>query len=294
VLFNLRFHVKYLGRIRFDLDMSICKWMLKLVPTFAGISIFSALFNNVGMLVLSKMKSMEEVGIYGAALRLIAVMSTILQSYKSAIQPAAAQTFESRQNDFGVFCARSIRLILLVTVPVALGTTALSGRIIQVLYGSTFSDSAPILSILMWSIVPYGGMMVLASFLISSNNQKIDLRVNVVGTMAASILSFALIPSFGATGAAVVTLASTFIFLSLQMIFIHRRLFRIDWFHVGWKILVAGILMGAALSIGSMPLGLEIALGALVYFTVLVVLKEPAIHEFKFLHLPAWMMRGFD
>jgi O-antigen/teichoic acid export membrane protein len=294
VIFNYHFYIKHIGRIHYKMNKAVCMWMLKLVPTFAGISIFGAIFNNVSMLVLSKTRTMEEVGVYGAALRLIAVMSTILQSYKSAIQPAAAQTFETHHKHFGMFCSKSIRLILMITIPIALGTTVLSKRIIQLLFGPAFADSAPILTILMWSIVPYGGMMVFASFIISSNNQKVDLKVNALSTLAALILSFALIPPLGAIGAAIATLLSTLVFLSLQIVFIQKHLFHLDWFQVGWKIFTAGILMGAALKIGKMPLGVEIALGVVVYFVFLALLKEPSIHEFKFSQLRPSTLKGSE
>jgi O-antigen/teichoic acid export membrane protein len=211
----------------------------------------------------------------------VAVIRMILQSYRAAVQPVAAQTFESSNEDFKRFCTKSLRYILLITVPIALGTTALAGRLVSLLFGPQFADTGPVLVLLIWTLIPYGGMLVFASFLISSNNQHVDLRINAIGIITAVVSCLLLIPTFGAKGAAVAVLFSMTLFLAQQIVFVQRHLFHVDWIHIGWKIVTAGILMGVVIAIGLLPLGLEIIVGVLVYGLMLIVLKEPTLLEFR-------------
>ena len=60
--------------------------------------------------------------------------------------------------------------------------------------------------------------------LIASNNQKMDLQVNVIGMVCNVGLNLLLIPKFSYLGAGIATLISICIFLVLQYFFIEKHL----------------------------------------------------------------------
>jgi len=149
-------------------------------------------------------------------------------------------------------------------------------------FGVEFGDAAVLFQITLWMLLFYGIVLVLATFLIASRNQRIDLRVNVNSTVLSLILHFVLIRVWSGLGAAIALLLSIAVFFLQQDYSVRRILFPVPYFHLAWKILLAAILMGAGLILLSpVPLGFRILSGILIYGAGLVLLGGVSFREIR-------------
>jgi len=282
---SLYFVLRLTGAPVYKIDFSFCNWIIKAIPVFAFIFIFSTLYWNVDVIMLSKMKGPIEVGFYSAAYKLMNACKMIPMAYLTAFQPVIFRLFKTSSEKFKMACTKSIKFLFFTTLPIVVGTTILAHRFIQLFFRNAFLASANALSILIWTLVPFSIVLVFAYALIASNNQKIDLRVNIVGMLCNVGLNLLLIPKLGFLGASIATLASICVFLTLQYTFISKNLFKVDFIEATGKPLISAILMGIVILLFiNINLLLLILISALVYVLLLVVLgtfSESDIHIFR-------------
>lgn len=272
---NLFLIRKHLGRFRFRILWKICKWLIRLVPTFAGISIFNTVFWHVGTVLMSKLTTMEQVGIYSASMRIVTVVKLVLQSYKVAIQPVAVKTFQQSMEAFKAFCQKSLKYVFMLTFPICAGVLVLSEQLLVLVFGPEFLASANIFRIQVFILLSYGVTLVLASFLIASQNQRIDLRVNCVSMVVNIVLGYVLISRFGILGGAVSLLISIHLFTGQQIFFMNRHLFHLHFLQEAAPILTASVVMASLTwALSSIHVLINVFLSALAYLVLLFLFKS--------------------
>jgi len=284
LVFNVLLINRFIIRLVFKINLKMCRSILRYVPTFAGISIFNSFFWNVDILILSKMRSIEEVGLYSAAMRMVGVIKLVMQSYKVAIQPIAAQTFMKSKNDFRDFCMKSLKYIFILSIPVCVGGTVLADPIILLLFGENFAFSANILRIGIWTLIPYGGVLVFASFLIASNNQKTDLKINMLSSIFSVVCGLVLIYFFGYYGSAAAILISISFFFSQQIRFIFRNMFTINFIRLIWRTVFSSLVMASVIwFIRFRPVWIVVPVGIAIFLSVQWSLGSFGMKDLKYL-----------
>jgi O-antigen/teichoic acid export membrane protein len=243
---NIGLMHRHITCLTLKIDPGVCFWLARLLPTFAGISIFSTLFWHMDILLLSRLVSMEALGYYSAPMRLVNVMKLVLQSYKVAIQPVAARLYRVSKTDFKEFCEKSLHYIFMFTIPVSIGGLILSDRLLLFIFGEAFAQSNLIFKIVIWILIPYGMILVFASFLIAAHFQRVDMRINLISMLIAYALGYSLISLYGILGAGVAVLLAVTVFMVQQLIFISRHLFQLNFWRLLNKLILSGLVMGIA------------------------------------------------
>jgi O-antigen/teichoic acid export membrane protein len=91
------------------------------------------------------------------------------------------------------------------------------------------------------------------------------------------ILNFALIPTFGYLGASWATVLTEVSLLSIGWVMLARSLHAVPFWRLSWRVLLAGLVMGAALfpvrDLEGWPVLLAVALGASVYAVAVFLLR---------------------
>ena len=272
VLINVFLQSVFFEKIRFVPDWNRCRWIIRKAPTFAGISVFNALLSHAVLIMLSMMSEMDTVGYYGAAMRLVGVFRLVLQSYKSALQPVSAKLVVKSLEKLKQFGISSIRYILVLILPLCVGTTLLSNRIVVLFFSDAFIHSGPILRIVIWVLVPYSMGMVFSNILIASDHQRVNLHVNAASMIVRVLLALMFIPALGGMGAGLAILCSRMVFFAMQLQFINRTLFRFHLSKEMWKTLSAALVMGICVFLLSeMKLIPLVLIGAACFFFMLVL-----------------------
>lgn len=264
------FFARKIAKPVFKFDLSIIHLLIKLLPQFSLIAIFNSLFWTLPVILLTLLSGEKQAGLFSAAYKLVDVFISFALAYGQALFPIAAKTARENYVMFKLLCARSLKYVSLLTFGIAVGTTVIAQNLVQIIYGSDMTDIVLVLQILIWMIVPFANVPILAYTLVSHDLQKKDLLANVVSTCSLVVLSIIFIPNLGAVGMAIVLCVSSFAFMLVEFISVQIDLFKIHINSNIWKPLLGGGLMaGLILFINIQNLFFNIIIGALSYLLFL-------------------------
>jgi O-antigen/teichoic acid export membrane protein len=287
-------YVQVFGVPRGKIDMEVWRILKKEAPTFTSIAIFSTIHLSIAQILLSKLQSVEAVGIFSAADRLLSICKTIPVAFAAALLPFFTRHFYyGNLRELSTDC---LRYLFIGVFPVVVGTFVLADSIITQIYGQKFMLAGQVLRFHILSLVPFTMVIVLAHILIATDNQKVDLMINIAAAIINLVLCLILIPYFAEMGAVWATLTTIIIFNQLQNIYIRKNLFRIRFMEIFAKALVASLVMGAFTYLfREFNIFLNIAISAVLYTALIVLLQGVSREEIQSLrNLVASKVRKTD
>lgn len=268
------FYLKVIGAFSIKLRKDVWTMLLKESPIFMGIAIFSTIHLNVDTILLSKLASVASVGIYGAATRINQMCVILPMAFSMAILPTLSRHFSYGLENLREKTELSIRYVLIVCVPTAVGLLLLADKIIFLIYGEKFTQSVLILQLVSPSLIPYSLVLILAQTLIAANYQNVDLKINVVAAVLAIVLNYFMIQHFAEIGAVMANVITIIVFLILQLVFIARNLFQVYLVQLIKKPLLATVGMAiVTYAFRDTNFFLNVLISAIVYFALLFFLK---------------------
>lgn len=257
-----------------QIDLGFCRAIMMASPTFALISIFGTIRFNIDILMINKLMGDLDVGIYSAALKLVNFSKFGIICYLMALQPVIFRLFRSSRQKFERVCIESIRYLLMMILPIMAGITILSDRIVGSIFGREFLASGYALSILIWILILTGFNQLFANALVASGNQKTNLHATFLSMVMNIGLNLLLIPRMGYIGAALANVAAAVFNFGYQYYFISKSLFKLRFYELAKKPVVATVIMSVAvLAARDLNLLVVIVLSFLAYFAILVVAK---------------------
>jgi len=195
-------------------DFAVPRRLARAAPVFALSGVCAALYWRIDLLLLARLRGLAEVGHYSAAYRILDLAILAPQSLCHSLFPRLAS---GRAPD-----TDPLRWLFLLTAPVAAAVTATAGPLLRLLYGPGFEPASPVLSVLIWTALPYAWNRYYACVLVAAGRQRADLAINASLLAVTVLLNLAFIPRFGATGAAVVTLATALLYGAAQRAYLQR------------------------------------------------------------------------
>lgn len=205
----------------------------------------------------------SEVGVYGAAFRLVEATLFITWAFSASVLPWLAR----RQDPEAV--ARgyelSAKAITAVLMPIALTFVLLAPQIIHLLYGSGFDDAVTPLRYLGVVTVLFGVNNLAATVLISRDHPK-DFNVIVGFTAVENVVAnLIFIPTYGADAAAFNAAFSGLLLAVLSVVMIVRRFGHVRPLRIFLSAAAGGAAMAGAVLPISLPLVPAAGLGLLAY-----------------------------
>lgn len=244
--------------------------LVKAMPTFAGITICSAIHWQVAAILLGRLGSEVAAAQYGVASRFLVPVAVLLASYTSVLQPEATRYAAISWPALGEFLSRSLRLVLMFALPFVAGLCLLAPEALTWLFGAQYGAAALALGLLGASALPLSLVMLVARGLVATNHQRVDFWGNVVGVLSCAVFCLLLIPSYGANGAAAAHLLSMLALTAVELGFAARYLFRIE---IGKTLLLCVVPLSAMIVVvwqaRAWGLWSAVVLGTAVYFALL-------------------------
>lgn len=192
-------------------------WMLTALPAMVGMSA-RLLMNKTDVLMLAPLGTMEEVGLYGAALRATYVQTAGIAVLSTVVASKISEAFSKNNPTLGIQTFYwAIVFSIASSAPFGLVLFFWSKPIMMIIFGSTYVDGSMILSILAVSQIGAAANIPLSSFMIMTGRQVIFGTVTMAALAMNVIGNLLLIPDFGAEGAAFATSASIFFLTFLQI-----------------------------------------------------------------------------
>lgn len=273
-----------LPRLRFEYDKHIGAAFLKKTWPVALSIVFNAIYLQGDRVLLPFFVSQREVGLYGAAYKLLDFViqcAALLMGIMLPLLTAswAKQNFET----FKKYFHNSFLLVALILFPAVVGSIVLGNPLMRIIGGADFSESGAILQILSVAIIGICFGMIGGHTLLALNKQRISLYIFGSNACLSLIGYIICIPRFGIWGAAGVTIFSEcYAGLALCASAAYYAKQRLPFVRLG-KILLASLGMGIVLYYFSyLPLFLSLLLGIGVYSGLVLLLQVipiPLIRE---------------
>jgi PST family polysaccharide transporter len=172
--------------------------LIQVLPLGIGI-LSSALYTRMGILLLTRLASLDSAGLYNAALRLTEPLQLIPAIALAAIYPAFAAEGLERQR---LLARRTFKGLFVLGVMLALGGWLGASAIVAVVYGPAFRQSAAALRCLALALVPMFMNYALTHFIIARGRPWLNASFTLVILLENLLLNLWLIPRQGVAGAA--------------------------------------------------------------------------------------------
>jgi O-antigen/teichoic acid export membrane protein len=268
--------------LRFDADV-VRKIYRRSWPI--AISIMFNLIYLRGDVIVMKIvgRSEAEIGWYGAAYKPLDVITVIPIIFMGLVLPLFVHAWSRMDHDkVRRIIQRATDAVGLLAWPTLVGGLVLSTPLMLFISGPQFAPSGPLLALLIVAafMVFYGSLF--GYFIVGIGKQRIMTWVYAADAFVSLSLYFILIPHWGATAAALVTIFSEAVIAIAASIIVLSTVKIIPSLKVSGKALVSAVLMGLAIYvIPQLHVLIRILIGIVVYGILLVVLRAITKEEIK-------------
>ncbi|RLI54126.1 MAG: hypothetical protein DRP09_13890 [Candidatus Thorarchaeota archaeon] len=271
-LLNYLFSRK-LVRPRFEIDFGLWKYLFKECLPLAMASAIWVIYYQIDKVMLSIMMGDTPVGIYSAAYKLCDPFSLIPSALMISLFPLMSGYFKNSKERLIKSYRLSFKYILIIMLPITIGTVLLADKIILLVYKAPFTASITVLQILIWSIV-FGSMSsVLLNLLISIDKQKLNTLSTGLCAITNITLNYFLIPVLSYNGAAIATVATNIVLFTVSFYFVSKHSLVLPVHKILVKPAIGGLVMGVFVYyLADLSIFFLIPLAAGVYLVTLLIL----------------------
>ena len=264
--------------------------LAKTLPYGAAV-LLATIYVRIDVILLSLLRSQEEVGIYGVAARILENLAVISIFFLNSALPAITRLFQDNREKLKQLLQHAFDFLILIGLPIAVGGITLAYPIIALVSSPEFlsnlaenfygSDIA--LQILLVAML-FAYLGNLFGFTLLAGNQQVKLMyVNAAAVIFNVVSNLVVIPIWGFRGAAATSVASQ-IFVCILGFFFLRRMIDVSFtLKTAGKACLAAAAMGASvfwlqphffnLFGGNKSLLLLIPVGIIIYGTALILTR---------------------
>lgn len=206
----------------FKWDTEQIKFLLKEGLPLGVTSALIIIYFKIDALMLYYMKGSAAVGIYGAPYKILDTLALLGSSFVIAAFPYFSRLFAQSKDSLLYAGSKSLKLTLLVSVPLAVVGTFLADKLV-LFAGIEYKQSVHVLQILMWTVIFMFMNYVILHILTAAGRQILNMIGASVCVVVNVVLNLFLIPKytyFGCSFATVITEA-TLTIIGLYFIIIY-------------------------------------------------------------------------
>lgn len=260
--------------IKLGFDKKLFKHLVLAGLPFGIAGILNILYSYIDRFILSMIR-FTEVANYTLPYTLVMSLTFILSAYNVALFPMFSKLSVTKADSLEYACEKSFKYLLILILPICVGTTLLADRIINTIYGPDFSGSIPVLQILIW-LLPF---LIITSIgfplMTATHRERLNMYVIIASAILNVILNLALIPRFGAIGSSFASLLTIGVLNSMLTLYIIRDALRLKNMIVPVvKVGLSSLAMAIVIVLVNVNnLALYIAIGAVTYFIMLLLVR---------------------
>lgn len=266
---------KHITKPKFEFDWEFCKKITLLSLPFAVTGILYSIYYSIDIVMLTNLVGDYATGIYNATYKLISLLTLFYSVYTAVIFPVMSKFFKNDKKLLVMSYEKSIKYLMLIIIPIAVATMFYSLDIIQLIYGNQYDDAASVLSILIWTVCLLFISGASNTLLNASHKEVTVTKIYGLAAVFNIILNLFMIPYLSYNGAAITTVLSDVLIVTLQTYVIHKighkvnkRLY-VDLI----KIAIGSAVLGVALYFLNLNMWVALPVGIVIYFAVVYLLK---------------------
>ena len=257
---------------------------LKPILLIFGTSVASSIYMTMDTTMLGAMNGDTATGIYTAAVKINAVVSTLIGTISSTILPRVSYYIgNGLKEEYKKLMKSSMDILMMISMPMSIGMICTSDILILLFSGAEFLPGSLAAKILSAKVVVGAINRVLAYQICIPNKQDKEVLVSTSGGAIFNLFANALlIPELGATGAAIATLFSEIV-VFLILTFYTYRFFSVHllyarcpiYFATSIWFVVCMQVMNRMFDSVFLVLTGTVTASALGYFLILMFIKDP-------------------
>ena len=261
---------------------------LKPVFVFFAMSCASTIYTNLDVVMLGFMKNETEVGYYNTAVKVKAILGSVLFSLANVTLPRASYYIrEGLTQEFRRISKKALTAAVLLSIPLTVYFTIFARDSVLLLSGDAFLPSVLPMQIIMPTVFLIGITNLLGfQILVPTDREKIVLYSVIAGAATDLVINALLIPRLASAGAAIGTLVAETVVLIIQCVYLRKEtgsIFR----EIRWLKILGGTAAAVLLSffVLYLPVGpfLTVLISAVLFFGVygvfLLLTKEELVTE---------------
>jgi len=230
-------------------DWPLQRWMMQTSGPLMINHLLATIFWRIDVWILRPLAGEASVGLYSVGLKYLDGLNIIPSVFTMAIFPLMSRYARSEGHNLLRAYVLSLRLLVIVCLPIAMATTFLASDLVYFLGGAQYLDVAETfhffgreihytggsdlaLRLIIWSI-PIGFVNSVTQYvLIAVNQQRYLTKAFVIGVGFNVVGNLLVIPGFGYVGAAVVTIFSEFSLLFPFYYRVKRHIGTVPWLSI--------------------------------------------------------------
>ena len=248
----------------------------------------STIYTNLDVVMLGFMKNETEVGYYNTAMKVKAILGSVLFSLANVTLPRASYYIrEGLTQEFRRISKKALTAAVLLSIPLTVYFTIFARDSVLLLSGDAFLPSVLPMQIIMPTVFLIGITNLLGfQILVPTDREKIVLYSVIAGAATDLVINALLIPRLASAGAAIGTLVAETVVLIIQCVYLRKEtgsIFR----EIRWLKILGGTAAAVLLSffVLYLPVGpfLTVLISAVLFFGVygvfLLLTKEELVTE---------------
>lgn len=208
IAFCLLIMYKRRGGQKLHFSMQTGKRILKKSYHFILSGMMIAVYNSTDKLMLKQIVGEDEVGYYTAASTIAILCTFVYAAIIESVGPVIMKQHAEGNKLYNKTNRQLYAIIFYLSNFFALGISVFSGFIVSVLYGAEYTAATASVCLLSWSVAfSYLGVA-RDVWIVCEKNQKYLKYIYFLAAFMNAAINAILIPSLGATGASIATLAT--------------------------------------------------------------------------------------
>ena len=232
-----------------------------------------------------------ENGYYEQSQKIIRIAWTFITTFSAVMAPRIAYIYmKNDKKALNEYMSKSFNTIWLLSSALCFGIISIADNIVPWFLGNEYNKVITLLIIFAFILFPIGITSVTGTqYLITLKKHKIYTVSIVIGAIFNFIINCCLIPKYYSIGTAISSVIAEWIIAIIQIIYIVYYIKEIsikEIFSHSWQYIFSGLVMFLCLRIISLSMSssvynsiLLIVIGAMIYFVILIILKNKLILE---------------
>jgi O-antigen/teichoic acid export membrane protein len=260
------------------------KKILRFIFELMLTSVFSALISNIDLIaVKALLKENLETGLYTSAITISKIPQFLIIPISLALMPVLSKSISEKNSELTQkYVIQSLRLLLIIVLPISLIIMATSEKCIALLYGDSYIRASEPLNILLLGAIFLSIKVVMFNVMVAEGKPRYIIYIGILSLVIDIILLMTLTNRMGLMGAATASAVTHFLGFAISYRYVARKFM----IHKAWKSLVRIIAASVVIYMTAVfysPSGIVLVLYygilSLVYVFILIVLKEISLMD---------------
>ncbi|MEO8609116.1 MAG: flippase [Chloroflexota bacterium] len=214
----------HLGPPKFHVNPGMWWAVLKAGLPFAFIQLAITFALRIDTIVLSSYVSDEMIGWYSTAYNLTLTLTGVAVSFNNALFPTLTREHETNPEVVRPVYYRLVKMILFISLPIAVGGMLTAGKIVTLLYKPEIAPAMIPLAIMVWDI-PLSMYHMFSSYMSTAiQTERRAALIYVTMGVLNLVLNLLLVPLFGVVGAALTTVLTDLVGAALFYFMLRHQL----------------------------------------------------------------------